>query len=303
VRPDHEHALSVYAAHLKRRNLAPATAKKLTRTASYFLGWLGKPLARARQPDVRRYLAYRARDLGAAAQVGELSRLRGFLDALVSHGLLPQSPADGLRVQTPPRPARPLLSEEAVRALFEAASRGAPGEHPARALRDRACLELLYGLGVRASEARASLVPDLNLIEGSLLVRRVKHGDPRVLLLPPAALPHLERYLREGRPALAGGRGRDRGRLLLSNRGSPLEPSGVAGIVRQVARRADRSAHPHAFRRALASHLSKRGVSVLAIQELLGHRRLDTTQVYLTLDMADLRKAVEILEVGERLPG
>lgn len=148
----------------------------------------------------------------------------------------------------------------------------------------RACLELLHALGLRASEARAARVVDLDLNAGTLLVRRAKRGKSRALPLPPAALPHLSAYLRDGRQVLAAGRGRDRDALLLNQAGHPLGTDGVRRIVVQVAERRDLRAQPHHFRHAVATHLHQAGVSVEAIRELLGHRNVATTSIYLGVE-------------------
>lgn len=165
-------------------------------------------------------------------------------------------------------------------------------------LRDRALVELAYGLGIRASELCSALLVDLDQQDGVLLVRRAKRGQPKALPLPPAALPHLRAYLREARPALVrhGPGGRDRGHLLLTAIGTPLTPKCVRDIVRRLAARAGLRAHPHAFRRAFATHLARNGASLLAVQEALGHVRLDTTAIYVDVERDDLRRAIAILE-------
>jgi site-specific recombinase XerD len=167
------------------------------------------------------------------------------------------------------------------------------------ALRDRALIELLYAVGLRASEAEAARVVDLDLAQGTLLCRRAKRGRSRVLPLPPACLPALARYLERGRPRLVRAEVEDQGHLFLSRRGRPLAYRGaVYGVVRRLARRAGVRAHPHAVRRATATHLARQGVNLGAIQALLGHVNVATTSIYLGVDPAELRAAVETLEVS-----
>ncbi|MCA9647035.1 MAG: tyrosine-type recombinase/integrase, partial [Myxococcales bacterium] len=141
-------------------------------------------------------------------------------------------------------------------------------------------------------------VCDLDLAAGCLLVRRAKRGEPRQLPLPPAALPPLARYLRLGRPRLVRGDVLPAAeqRLLLTERGTPLVANEVLRVVKQVAARAGLRAHPHALRRALATHLVQAGVSIAHVRELLGHVRLDTTQRYVLVEREDLRRAVDVLD-------
>jgi len=230
--------------------------------------------------------------LAAATRKGALGRLRSFSRFLLGEGALTQDPTRGLSVRVG-RSARPLLSREQVRCLLEASSRSSR-QRPL-AIRNRACLELLYGLGLRSREARSARVVDLSLCEGTLALRPAKGGPARTLPLPPQALPHLARYLEEGRPALT--RERDPGHLLVTRRGFPLGRSDVNYLVGKAARRTDvPAAHPHAFRRALATHLMEEGASLRAIQLLLGHRSLASTEHYLGVDRSGLRQTVALLE-------
>ncbi len=127
-----------------------------------------------------------------------------------------------------------------------------------------------------------------------LLCRAAKNGPERRLPLPPASIPHLAAYLREGRSVLARGGGE--GRLILGAEGKPLSSEGVLRIVRAVARRAGVHATPHAFRRSVATHLVRAGVTVPAVQKLLGHSSLQMTAHYVLVDLEDLHRAVEKLE-------
>jgi site-specific recombinase XerD len=173
--------------------------------------------------------------------------------------------------------------------------RRSPEIRSALALRNRACLEILYGLGLRASEAAAVQLVDLDLPGGDLLVRRVKRGQSRRLPLPPAALPHLTRYLLHARPVLADG-GKDAGAFLVTQRGTAASSATILQIVKAVAARASVAAHPHAFRRSLATQIVRCGASLPAVQALLGHASLGATQGYVALDREDLRRAVEVLD-------
>jgi integrase/recombinase XerD len=289
--------------------------------ARAFLGRVEGPVSKLGPEDVRGFLAARqAAGVSAVTQAGELSHLRTFFTALVRLGLAPADPTDGLRVRRPPPKPHRLVTEGEVARLLAAASasntggklyragcakRDRPDLRPrevepfllACARRDRAALELLYGLGLRSSEVSGAMVLDLDLTAGSLLVRRAKRGQPERLPLPPSSLPHLRAWL-GARPLLA--RGAEEGRLLLRNDGRPYVPvRGINKLLASVARRAGVvSVHPHALRRAVASHLVRAGAPILAVQQLLGHAELTTTQLYVEVEREDLRRAVETLEAG-----
>jgi site-specific recombinase XerD len=294
--------LDLLADDLRRRTFAPGTIILLVRTARYFLEHARKPIRQVTSQDVKDYLAARREGgIGPVTQRGELRRLDSFFRALRAAEVIEHDPTEGLIVTKASHKPPILLAEEAVRRLLVASL-----DRPPRcadlaaplALRNRACFELLYGVGIRDAEARAVRVLDLRLNEGVLLVRRVKRGEGSFLPLPEASLPHLERYLREGRPALTG-KGEDKGFLLVSRSGKPLDKCAIWKLVSSTAKRIGLKAHPHAFRRALATHLVRAGVSVRLVQEILGHRRLTTTATYVSVDLDELRRVVEILEHDE----
>ena len=139
---------------------------------------------------------------------------------------------------------------------------------------------------------------DVDLAAGAMLVRRAKRGRPEVLPLPPAAVPVVLRYLREARPQLAAPG--HKGALLLRNDGRPHRlASDVNKLVDRVARRAGlEQVHPHALRRAVATHLVEAGASISVVQWLLGHEEIRTTARYVGVRRGDLRKAVACLDWG-----
>jgi len=289
-------ALADYEDKLLRRALSPETIDLWVSTARRFLRFVGRVRGLTRH-DVERFLAHRRTQLSPATLADETVRVRGFLRTLVELGHLPASPADDLVVARANRPPPLLLSKAAVQRLFEGALLPPRRGGEAVALRDRALLELAYGLGLRASELRAARLVDLDLLGAALLVRRAKRGYQRVLPLPPASVPHLRAWVERGRPALAArGHGRDDAYLLLNDVGGPLRHHAVQEIVTRIAARAGVAFHAHALRRALATHLVAEGVNVVAVQQVLGHERLDTTAVYVAADSAELHRAVEILE-------
>lgn len=292
--------LEVLERDLRRRGATEATRGCVARSVILFLRQVTKPVERIKRRDVERYLADRGRaDLSPATRYADLVRLRIMFRAFMNAGLVNADPTEGLKIDEPHRRPVVVVGEDAVARLLATASARVEDDRErirAFALRDRACLELLYSLAVRQAEVVAARVTDLDLGVRKLVVRSVKRGRTRALPIPEKTVPWLERWLREGRPVLV--RQPDDGRLLVSQFGRALHPvKGVHLIVQRTARRAGLFAHPHALRRSAASHLVRAGVSLPVVQAMLGHRQLETTAAYVDVDREELRRAVEQLPV------
>jgi integrase/recombinase XerC len=149
--------------------------------------------------------------------------------------------------------------------------------------RDRAIFEILYGCGIRVSELAGLNLEDIDRSEGWLRIRG-KGRKERQVPLPGQASQALERYL--ATRAIV----RDEGAVFLNHRNGRLTTRGISGIVKLYATwlANDPSVHPHSFRHAYATHLLADGADLRAIQELLGHARLSTTQKYTQVSLTDL---------------
>jgi integrase/recombinase XerC len=172
-------------------------------------------------------------------------------------------------------------SEETVNTLIDSvAADKLERPHPAR---DRAIFELLYGCGMRVSELVGLNLEDIDRGDGWLRVRG-KGRKERQVPLPRKAADALERYLAE-RPVA-----RDQRAVILNHRGGRITRQGIWNITQLYATclGGDPSLHPHSFRHAYATHLLSAGADLRAIQELLGHARLSTTQRYTQVSLADL---------------
>ena len=203
-----------------------------------------------------------------------VASLRGYFRYLVREGRLAASPADDLRAARP-WPALPkYLSPEDVDCLLQQPDAATPC-----GVRDRALIEVLYATGLRVSELVGLRAADVNLSAGYLTCTG-KGGKQRLVPVGDEAASWLRRYQQDGRLQLL--RGRTSPRVFVNVRGGPLSRVGfwkvLKGYARQAGLRSDVS--PHVLRHSFATHLLDRGADLRAIQMMLGHADLSTTQIY-----------------------
>jgi site-specific recombinase XerD len=284
-----DEALALYDRDLRARKMAERTRRAYGVDLGQFVAWArerGAEPGRVRHRDIRRYAASLSAGGAAPASVArKLAAIRGLFDFLVRSERLGQNPAD--LVSTPKREDKlpRLLSADQVQALLE--------RIPARTslqLRDRAMLELAYACGLRCEEI-VNLDVDSIDFESERLRVLGKGAKERLLPVGEPAQRALRRYAERGRPALVGDRAENA--LFLSKTGRRLSNSDVtrrlALWIREAAIGAGVS--PHSLRHSFATHLLEGGADLRAIQELLGHASISTTQVYTRVDAARLRDA------------
>ncbi|MEV4420033.1 tyrosine recombinase XerC [Patulibacter sp. NPDC049589] len=240
---------------------------------------------------VRRYTQTLTESGAAASSVTRaLAALRALYRALVRAGVVAGNPAElapgPRRPQNLPRIVKP---EAAARLLDEI-----PADDDALAIRDRAMLEIAYGCGLRAAELVRLDVTDVHLEDRAL--RATGKGEKtRTVPLGDPAADAIRRYLYRGRPALVapGADGPPEAALLVSRRGRRLSTSDVRRRMDLWVRAAGLPSdlHPHALRHSFATHLLDGGADLRSIQELLGHARLSTTQVYTRVESSRLKTA------------
>jgi integrase/recombinase XerD len=228
---------------------------------------------------------YLLKDMGLSAATirREVSAVRTYYGFLLGEGRIAADPSERLES---PRRGRVLPDTLTVREV-EALLAAPDVDHP-MAWRDRALLELGYGAGMRVSELCGLGITDLLLTEG--LVRVFGKGSKeRLVPIGRAVIGAVSVYLHQLRPELD--RGTSGGRVLLNARGRPLSRVGAWGIVKQAARRAGitKRVTPHTLRHSFATHLLEGGADLRAVQELLGHADLSTTQIYTHVDREYLR--------------
>jgi len=232
-----------------------------------------------------RDFVYALKDLGLATSSirRQISAIRTYYRFLVGEGHATADPSE--RIETPKgwRTLPEVLTVAEVEQLL-----GAPHPDEALAWRDRALLEVAYGTGARVSEFVQLGTHDVAFEDG--LVRLFgKGGKERLVPIGRRALGAVALYLREIRPRLDRGFGG--ARLLLNARGRPLSRVGAWGIIKGAAARAGlaKRVTPHTLRHSFATHLLEGGADLRAVQEMLGHADLATTQIYTHVDREYLR--------------
>jgi integrase/recombinase XerC len=245
--------------------------------------------------DIRGFVASLVSEGKAGSSVNRaLSALRGYFRYRMRFGSLVSDPSRDVEGLPSKRPLPRFLFEEEAARFMELPE--GEGFGPAR---DRAILEFLYSTGCRVAEASSVTLDRLDLEGGSARVIG-KGSKERVVFLAPPAKAALVAYLplRSERLARLGASTRPGGeerRLFVNARGGHLTERGIEWIIQGYSERSGslRSVSPHAFRHSFATHLVGRGADIRAVQELLGHASVSTTQVYAHVDMARLRKVYE----------
>ncbi|MCC6660351.1 MAG: tyrosine recombinase [Phycisphaerales bacterium] len=229
------------------------------------------------------------RRMASSSIIRHLATIKVFSRWLVARGHLPEDPSDILERPTKWRRLPNVLSPRQLRQLIEAPRPDENRPGPPLWLRDRAMLELMYASGLRASEVGLAALTDFHETLGIVRVTG-KGSKQRLVPVGTPAREAIERYLRDCRPLLLRDGGRDKGRLLLSRTGRPLERVAVWQIVSRHARAAGLGkVHPHMLRHSFATHLLAGGADLRVVQELLGHADISTTQVYTHVDSSRLK--------------
>jgi integrase/recombinase XerD len=213
----------------------------------------------------------------------QVSALHTYFGFLIGEGLLTDDPSDRLETPKRGRTLPEVLSVAEVEAML-----GSPSPDQPLGWRDRALLELGYGAGLRVTELCTLGVQDLLLSEGLVRVFG-KGGKERLVPIGRKVIGPVSVYLNQTRPSLDRGKGA--GRVLLNARGAPLSRVGAWGIIKRIATQAGltKRVTPHTLRHSFATHLLEGGADLRAVQEMLGHVDLSTTQIYTHVDRDYLR--------------
>lgn len=296
---DAEKALREFLGHLLiERGLANNTIEAYRRDIKNFLSYLKEnkiKLAQLKRDDFLNYVQFLQKKSYSSTTISrKIAALRSFFKFLVREGNLK---AVEIEVEYP-RLAKQLpqvLSSQEVEKLLAVSYGTKPRE-----LRDRALLETLYATGLRVSELISLNLESIDF-KGGFIRCLGKGGRERIVPLGQPALEALDNYLKMGRPSLAraglsacGSSARLDSRtaaLFLNQRGERLTRQGVWGVLKKHAQKAGLKLSPHILRHSFATHLLEGGANLKAVQEMLGHASLTTTQIYTHLSKSHLRKS------------
>jgi integrase/recombinase XerD len=260
---------------LSTARLAPRTVEAYRHDLADFSAWLGSGPGDATTDQLAAYVAsMRAAGLAATTIARRIAALRSFYRHHVLLGSRPDNPAAELELPRRRRTLPRTLSPGEAERLIDAAAGTTP-----RSLRDRALVELLYGAGLRVSEAVGLDKAGVDF-DGRVVRCIGKGSKERVVPVGREAVEALRRYLSRGRPYLDK---RHRPELFLNAQGGALTRSGAFLILRRLADKAGLEpgrVHPHLLRHSFATHLLEGGADLRSVQEMLGHADLATTELY-----------------------
>ncbi len=271
------------------RGLSRNTQSSYRSDLALFARWLrpqGLELVAAQEAQIHAYFAQRsghAMTFGARSQARLLSVLRQFYRVLLMEGQRKDDPCARLESPKMPRRLPKTLSEVEVERLITA-----PDVSKSLGLRDRAMLELLYASGLRVSELVQLSLARVNIEHGMVQVIG-KGGRERLVPMGECAMDWVKRYVELARPELAEGAASDW--LFITARGGPMTRHNFWHLIKRYAQQAQivSALSPHTLRHAFATHLLEHGADLRAVQSLLGHADLSTTQIYTHVTKTRLR--------------
>lgn len=240
------------------------------------------PMERLTRGDLSEYLLWRQGEgIESRTQAKSISALRAFYRYLMEEGLVESNPASQLEIPKAANRLPGVLTVQEVEALMEPIDLATPA-----GMRDMALFELIYSCGLRISEA-VDLTLDTVFVDQGIL-RVVGKGDKeRLVPMGEMAQEALRRYMDVGRPQLVKNAGIQQ--LFLNQRGGPLSRKGMWKRFKELAALAGIEAKVHTLRHSFATHLLQGGADLRAVQELLGHSDISTTQIYTHVDRDQLR--------------
>ena len=268
------------------RNLAKSTIDAYRQDLTQFESWLGRNICDIQESDLLAYFAYRHRKgLSARSTSRCLSTIRGFFRHQLDRGSITSDPTINLVSPTLGRPLPDNLSEREVEDLLCAPNEDENiYEH-----RDRVMMELMYATGLRVSELVELVMTSINIRQSVVRVLG-KGSKERLVPVGAEAMFRFERYIREVRPQIL--KGRSSNFVFVGQRGSKVNRSLYFKKIQEYANRMGIKKHvsPHSLRHAFATHLLNHGADLRAVQLMLGHSDLSTTQIYTHIATDRLQK-------------
>jgi len=272
------------------RNLAPATLESYERDLKRYLGYLEDvgvvSLEQVKPTQIRGYTRL-LNDLGLSPATihHSFTAIRRMHRFLINEKVVTNDPTAFLDPPKLPKRLPKVLEVDEINAILEAVETDTP-----LGMRDRSVISLLYSCGLRVSELIGLGQRDIDL-EYDVVRTLGKGSKERLVPLGGVAKSDLKVYLADGRPVLAR-KQRGGGKIFLNARGRPISRVGIFNIVKKWAYRAGikRVVSPHIFRHSFATHLLEGGADLRAVQEMLGHSDVNTTQIYTHLDQDYLKQ-------------
>ena len=278
-------------------NYAPRTITLRRKTLGYFLAWcedrsldspatITKKILESYQRHLFHHRTTKGEPLTFHVQHNRLVQIRSFFTWLCKQDRLPANPAADLDLpKLTQRLPKTLLSVPEVESILALPDLSSPA-----GIRDKALLEILYSTGIRRNEAANLTLYDLQQDRQIIVIRQGKGRKDRYLPLGQRALHWLNQYLEKGRPKLL--HLTQETTLFLNSTGQPFHPNGLGNLVRKYIQRAqpEKEGSCHLFRHACATHLLDNGADLRSIQQLLGHQKLETTELYTHLSIERLKE-------------
>mgnify|MGYP001824392300 FL=1 len=290
-----------YIEYLQIRNYSERTIDNRRGYINRFILWceeralsrpeqITKQILEVHQRYLYRYLDARTgRKLSFRTQNARLVQLRGFFSWLCKRDLLPANPAADLDLPRPEQrlPKHILNAREVELVLAQ------PDMLSESGLRDRAMLEVFYSTGMRRSELAGLKLHDLDCERRTVTIRQGKGKKDRMVPIGERALSWVSKYMEEVRPGLSCAQSDEA--LFLSSLGESFSPMRLTQLVRGYVKAADiaKSGACHLLRHAAATHMLENGADIRFIQELLGHAKLETTQIYTHVSIRQLQEVHE----------
>ena len=278
--------LELFLSHISiEKGLAKNTLSAYRRDLERFLSYTSENSLAQDEATIREYL--KSLNMVSASRDRHLSSLKSYFKFLIYESLIDNDPTSNIHTNNKIARLPKALTGEEITALIDSTS-----SQTEAGIRNRTILELLYGTGMRISEATSLDTEDIDLTDGWIKIRFAKGAKQRLVPIGSELAQSLSSYLVRVRPALLKNEQRQSA-LLLSLRGSRLSRQAIWLIVKELSKQSGLKIQisPHSLRHTFATHLLAGGADIRVVQELLGHSVVTTTQIYTKINIDQIRDA------------